>query len=139
MNKKPVRRSSKQREAVMCAVEELNDHPTADMIFLKVRQSNPSVSLSTVYRNLGVLVEEGDLIAVKGPGSEVHYDYNVSNHCHIQCRICGKVSDIDFKPVEYVSMLPEQASGFHVDGVSVTFTGKCSQCLKSKKGVINEY
>ncbi len=136
MKTQPVRRrGSRQREAVIHAAKQLKDHPTADMIFLEVRQSNPGVSLSTVYRNLNILVEEGDLIAIKGPGSEVHYDYNVSNHCHIQCRICSKVSDIDFKPVEYISLLPEQTSGFHVDGVSVTFTGICSQCINSKKGV----
>ena len=134
METKPMRRrTSKQRDAVFHAVKLLKDHPTADMIFHELRHQNTNISLSTVYRNLNILVDDGALIAIKGPGAEVHYDYNVSNHCHIQCRICSKVSDIDFKPVEYISLLPEQASGFHVDGVSVTFTGICSKCMNSKK------
>lgn len=128
METKLARRGSKQKRAVLGAVKWLANHPTAEKIFFRAREEVPNMSFSTVYRNLGVLVEEGELISISGSGSEIHYDHNVSNHCHIQCRVCGMVGDVDFAPIDFVQLLPKEASGFHVDGVSVTFTGMCDKC-----------
>lgn len=130
---KSIRRGSKQKSAVLKTVKKLACHPTADDVFSCMRQQNSIVSLSTVYRNLGILVEEGDLVTIMGPGTEVHYDHNLCNHCHIQCKICGMVADLDFEPLDFRSLSVKQRSGFQVDGVSVTFTGVCSECVKKQE------
>ena len=128
------RRGSRQKLAVLEAVTCYSDHPTADHIFLRVRKKLPGTSLSTVYRNLRILVEEGALIAVSGPGAEVHYDHETGNHCHVQCRVCGKVCDVTHEPLDFSALVPSSASGFTVEGVTVTFTGLCENCqLKQKK------
>ena len=123
------RRGSKQKTAVLSAAKQLANHPSAQEIFFKARLQILSISFSTVYRNLGILVDEGDLITITSNGSEVHYDHIVNNHCHIQCRNCGKVRDIDVPAVDFNGILPSDASGFTVDGVSVTFTGMCEECI----------
>ena len=130
-----LRRGSKQKTAVRNTAIHLSNHPTALQIFYKVKQEIPSISFSTVYRNLGILLEEGELISITSAGSEVHYDHNLSNHCHIQCRLCGKVRDVNVAVTDYETILPSDASGFTVDGVCVTFTGMCEDCNKkmSKK------
>jgi len=125
------RRGSKQKTAVFNAVIKLASHPTAQEIFFKAKEQITSISFSTVYRNLGILVDEGDLITITSSGSEAHYDHIVKNHCHIQCRSCGKVCDIDVPVVDFDEMLPSDASGFTVDGVCVTFTGMCEDCRKA--------
>ncbi|MCK5841610.1 MAG: transcriptional repressor [Candidatus Sabulitectum sp.] len=122
------RRGSKQKRAVLSAAVSLANHPTAQQIFFKAREEVMSISFSTVYRNLGILVDEGDLITIIGAGSEVHYDHITGNHCHIQCSICGKVRDLDVPVVDFNGILPSEASGFTVDGVCVTFTGMCRDC-----------
>lgn len=122
------RRGSRQKLAILEAVTSLGSHPTADRIFLQVRETLPGTSLSTVYRNLRILVDEGTLIAVSGPGAEVHYDHETGNHCHIQCRSCGKVSDVSHDPLDYSVIEPSSAPGFTVEGVCVTFTGICDEC-----------
>ena len=48
---------SRQREEILKTVQESYDHPTAEEIYLSVKTKDPDVSRSTVYRNLGVLVE----------------------------------------------------------------------------------
>jgi Fe2+ or Zn2+ uptake regulation protein len=128
-----LRRGSKQKKAVLSSVVSSADHPSADQIFLRVRKQMPGVSLSTVYRNLGILVQEGELIAVSGPGAEIHYDHLTENHCHVQCRMCGKVCDVLSARVDFASMLPVTACDFNIDGVSVTFTGICEECNKTEK------
>lgn len=127
------RRGSRQKMAVLNAVAAYSDHPTADMIFLRVRGEMSGTSLSTVYRNLGILVDEGKLVAVSGPGAEVHYDHKTANHCHVQCRMCGKVSDVMHSPPDFSVLYPEEASGFEIDGVTVTFTGHCKECAAKQK------
>ena len=122
------RRGSKQKLIVLNAVRTLCNHPTAEDVLFKAREEAKNISFSTVYRNLGILVDEGDLITISGTGSEVHYDHVLKNHCHIQCRICGKVRDVKYPAVDFKEISESDASGFTVDGVCVTFTGICRQC-----------
>ncbi len=130
------RRGSRQKMAVLKAVSDHGDHPSADKVFLRVRRDLPGTSLSTVYRNLRILVEEGSLTAVSGPGAEVHYDHRTDTHCHARCRTCGKVFDLDFD----TSCMPSRGhcspDGFIIEGVSVSFTGICGECRgpSEKKG-----
>ena len=102
METKTFRRGSKQKRAVLNSARLLANHPTAEEIFFKVREELPRISLSTVYRNLGVLVDEKELVAISDSGAEVHYDYNVSDHCHVQCRKCGEVGDINYSPTDLI-------------------------------------
>ena len=132
------RRGSRQKNAVAAAVCSLSSHPTADEVFSTVRREMPGISLSTVYRNLGILVEEGELLALAGPGGEVHYDHRTGEHCHVQCRFCGRVCDVNMEPVDFTSLHPTDLSGFEIDEVSVTFTGICDKCRYERKEKSNE-
>lgn len=133
LNTTAQRRGSRQKKAVLDAVLQTCSHPTAEEVFLLVRQLLPGTSLSTVYRNLGILVSEGKIIAVSGPGHQVHYDHKTHDHCHAQCLCCGKVCDLEHSPVDFRALVPADAAGFAVDGVSVTFTGLCSRCTEERK------
>ncbi|MCD6588497.1 MAG: transcriptional repressor [Candidatus Fermentibacteraceae bacterium] len=125
---KPVRRGSKQKSVVLRTVKNMCNHPTAQDVFFRAREEVSNISFSTVYRNLAILVEDGVLITVAGTGSEVHYDHVLENHNHVQCRICGKVRDIQVPPMDYKGIALSETSGFTVDGVCVTFTGTCREC-----------
>lgn len=125
---KPVRRGSRQKTVVLNSVRNLCSHPSAQEVFFRAREEIRNISFSTVYRNLGILVDEGELITVTGSGAEVHYDHVLSSHCHVQCRVCGKVRDVNFPAVDYQGIKPSDASGFTIDGVCVTFKGICREC-----------
>ena len=60
---------SKQRDAILRNLHSRYDHPNADMIFASIREEIPNISLGTVYRNLALLVEMGDVLKV-GPDRE---------------------------------------------------------------------
>ena len=58
-------RNTRQRKIVLEAVQEHHDHPSADQIYLEIRAKDPRISRGTVYRNLNVLSEEGQITHVR--------------------------------------------------------------------------
>ena len=65
---------SRQRESIKANLMNRTDHPTADALYLSIREEFPNISLGTVYRNLNLLVELGEIIKFSaGDGSYVAY------------------------------------------------------------------
>ena len=52
---------SKQRETIKEFLSTRKDHPTADVVYTNVRKSFPNISLGTVYRNLTLLADIGEI------------------------------------------------------------------------------
>ena len=68
-----LRRNTHQRELVLNAVKSLHNHPNANQVFEYVHERDPKVSMGTVYRNLNLLAESGEILSVQAPGGN-HYD-----------------------------------------------------------------
>lgn len=127
------RRNTRQRKLILKAVRELECHPTAEQVFDRVRRELPRTSLSTVYRNLGILADQGLVSTVAGTGKEVHYDHNGSDHCHIRCSVCGRICDVDVYPLDKDRLSPEALSGFLLQEVSVNLVGICPECSEKER------
>ena len=52
---------SRQREVIKDCLINREDHPTADMVYMEVRETFPNISLGTVYRNLQLLTDLGEI------------------------------------------------------------------------------
>ena len=52
---------SRQRQAIMDYLCSTKEHPTAETVYTNVRLNYPNVSLGTVYRNLNLLADEGEI------------------------------------------------------------------------------
>ena len=50
-----------QRRVIMEELRKLKCHPTADELYCIVKQRLPKISLATVYRNLGLLADAGEI------------------------------------------------------------------------------
>lgn len=121
------KRNTIQRSLVLDAVRSMHNHPTSAEVYECVREHHPSISRATVYRNLAVLSESGEIKRVKVPGGADHYDYREDAHFHGVCRECGAVCDIDFSAdADMLSQV--DAHGFKVEECSVVFTGLCPAC-----------
>ena len=88
---------SRQREAIKASLMNRCDHPTADALYASIREEFPNISLGTVYRNLNLLVETGEIRKLSCGSGADHYDGDVSPHYHFVCRECGHVYDMDIK------------------------------------------
>ena len=88
-------RHSKQRDQIYEIVKNTEEHPTADWIYERAREMMPAISLGTVYRNLGQLVDHGMIRSLEYKGA-VRYDGRLEHHHHFVCKTCGRIHDVFF-------------------------------------------
>ena len=90
-NKKRLRkgtamRNTHQRDAILAYLQSERAHRSATEVYDAVRREIPNISLGTVYRNLGQLVELGKIITVETQDKFVYYDGYAKPHTHFVCR-----------------------------------------------------
>jgi len=120
-------RNTKQRQLVLDAVRARCDHPSADQIYLDVRAIDKRISRGTVYRNLNILVQQGEVLQVKLPHTD-RFECPSDKHYHLLCQGCGTVWDV---PLPYHAELDEQAAkktGYDIERHRVVFEGLCPNC-----------
>ena len=121
---------SRQRESIRQNLLHRADHPTADMIFEDIRKIYPKVSLGTVYRNLSLLSDLGEISRMSSLGGADRYDGITEPHNHFVCRTCGNVLDIKDQVTETLSEEAGKHFEGRIEGCSVTFYGTCPDCMK---------
>ena len=75
------RRNTRQRKLVLDAVRQSYNHPTADEIYNAVREQDDKISRGTVYRNLNLLADAGEILSIKTPGGS-RFDRTIEPHAH---------------------------------------------------------
>ena len=125
-----IRKYSRQRECIQEFLAVRKDHPTADVVYMNVRQTFPNISLGTVYRNLQLLCEMGEIQKVDvGDGTD-HFDGNPLPHNHFICKQCGQVIDLEMDTFEEINELAGKNFPGHVMGHITYFYGLCPDCYK---------
>jgi len=103
-------------------------HPTAADIYVGLRPEMPSLSLATVYRNLDVLVADGQIDEVPSGVGAARYDGNVVPHHHFHCEGCGEIRDVELAiPRGLVRRLAGE-HGLVSNRVRMSFFGLCPVC-----------
>ena len=88
---------SRQREMIKSFLMGRKDHPTADVIYSNLKQQDPNLSLGTVYRNLTLLSDMGEILRLRVGDGVDHFDADTSEHYHFVCTECGGVIDLDME------------------------------------------
>lgn len=127
-SKIPAHRMTKQRRVILDILRSTDTHPTADWIYDKVRNVLPRISLGTVYRNLRVLKETGDILELNYGSTYSRFDGNPGLHYHFVCSSCGQVFDIPLPPLDGIEQQVENALGAKVDFHRLEFYGRCHSC-----------
>ena len=119
---------SRQRESIKEYLADRTDHPTADTIYLAIKEKYPNISLGTVYRNLSLLSEMGEIAKISCGGVAEHFDGNSAPHYHFVCNECNKISDIHIDNMDFINTLAEKSFDGKVIGHNAYFYGICSNC-----------
>lgn len=91
---------SRQRESIKDFLSTRKDHPTADTIYMNIRKQFPNISLGTIYRNLNLLSDIGEITRLTtGDGCD-HYDFNTAPHNHFVCTRCHSVLDLEMDSID---------------------------------------
>ncbi len=126
---------SRQRASIMEYMAHTKEHPTADMVYLHVRKEFPNISLGTVYRNLNLLAERGDIRKISVPDGGDRFDGRMEPHSHVVCSTCGEVFDLDLDSVDTdaINRIADEHFDGCVEGHTTLFFGTCPDCLKKQQ------
>lgn len=124
---------SKQREMIKSFLMTRKDHPTADIVYMNVRQQNPNISLGTVYRNLTLLADIGEITRLRVGDGVDHFDADTSPHYHFVCTECGSVIDLEMDSIESITEVAGANFDGRIAGHVTYFYGTCCHCTKSQE------
>ena len=125
-------RKSIHRDTILRIIMNTSSHPGADWVYDQVRKEMPNISMGTVYRNLKLLAQAGEIKEVDIPGSLSRFDGNNSEHYHFRCENCGCLFDLS-EPVDYkMEARIAKKYGFKVKRHYLEFIGLCLDCQKQK-------
>ena len=126
------RRHSRQRDLIIEFLKSRKDHPTADIVYHNVRMRHPAISLGTIYRNLTLLADAGEIIRLNIGDGVDHFDADTSPHYHFVCRKCGRVTDLEIDGMEEIfnEISARAAANFagRITGHMTYFYGTCPDC-----------
>lgn len=121
---------SRQREAIVLNLRQRTDHPTAEMIYTDIRMQFPKLSLGTVYRNLTLLSDRGDITRLSALDGADRFDARTDRHDHFVCHSCGAV--LDLPPSDYTALICNTQKTFPglIEDCRVLYRGICVSCRK---------
>jgi Fe2+ or Zn2+ uptake regulation protein len=117
---------SYQRVRIFEYMQMNRTHPTADQVFLDLKDAIPTLAKATVYNTLHALAEKGLIRELSTVQPSTRYDYAAEDHGHFTCRICNRIYDFPYDFDSRHSAL----SGFVVESQEIVQKGICQACLK---------
>jgi Fe2+ or Zn2+ uptake regulation protein len=119
-----------QRQAVFRALHRATDHPTAEVVYARVCEEVPSISLRTVYQVLNDLTAMGEVSSLDLGTGATRFDPTSDEHHHLVCTSCGEVRDLFLGGVA-VDVPEDQVDGFAVGAPEITWRGLCPACQQT--------
>ena len=119
---------SRQRERILALLRSTDLHPTAGWIYDQLKGEFKGLSLSTVYRNLSILLGQGLIARLEYGGTFGRFDGNVSPHYHFICEQCDAVLDLPLPVDISLKKIVDAATGCQTKVYRLEFYGICVQC-----------
>ena len=116
-----------QRMVIYKAIEDAENHPTADNVFEGIKDSNPSISLGTVYKTLDTFVNSGIIQKFMDNQGVMRFDPILETHSHLYCKKTNEIRD--YRNEELEALLKgffekNQIKDFEVDEISIVIRGQ---------------
>jgi Fe2+ or Zn2+ uptake regulation protein len=116
---------SYQRLKVLEYLVQNRIHPTADKIYTDLQKVIPTLSKTTIYNTLKILVEADLVKLIKTEESEARYDIDVKTHGHFKCESCGEVFDF---AINLEALQLADLKNCRINEKNVYFRGFCPGC-----------
>ena len=105
------------------------NHPTVEDIYSELVREVPTLSKTTVYNTLNLLIKANLARVVTIEENETRYDADVSSHGHFKCEECGSIYDFRI-PIDEIAV--GDLNSFKINEKNVYYKGVCSKCLDNK-------
>lgn len=127
------KRNTIQKRIVLDTLKEMGSHPTAEMVYDRIKEQYPTMSRATVFRNLKSLAEDGEILHVPMFDSADRYDKMNTDHYHFKCTKCNRVYDVNMPYLNDITNNITDMDDFRFKSHSIIFSGLCPECLKEEK------
>jgi Fur family ferric uptake transcriptional regulator len=122
-------RSTRQRAAVRAVFADLEGFLSAQDVHARLRSSGDGVGLSTVYRAVQSLADDGELDALRTDSGETLYRRcSPQHHHHLVCRGCGLTVEVAGPAVEQWADRVADQHGFADVSHTLEIFGTCADC-----------
>ena len=121
---------TKQRQIIYQILNKKRWHLSAEQIYFIAKETIPSISIGTVYRNLGLMVKDKEIKQIYVPGKGDLFDGFIEEHDHAFCVECGEVSDIEALGIK--EKIADHINGKYI-GYSMNIYHICPNCLNKIK------
>ena len=124
------KRNTTQRSLVLETVKGLRCHATADEVYDAIVKKHPHISRGTVYRNVNLLSDIGEIRKVEMTSGADRFDHMCHEHYHTRCIKCGRVFDVEMEFIADLDKNIKDTHGFKITSHDVIFKGTCLECNK---------
>lgn len=135
LRRKGLKRTT-QRELILEAFLKSEKHVTSEDLYRQVREIDPSVGFTTVYRALKLFTECGVAREAQFGDGFTRYEHNLSqgHHDHLICVECGGLTEFYSEQLEAIQDEVVRRHGFQMTDHSLRIWGVCKACRKQRKG-----
>ena len=118
-----------QRLALVKILAESKAHPSVEDIYKEIKNQYPTMSLSTIYRNILTIKSLGEVQEIGFPDGKCRYDgKNPNPHPHVICICCNKIIDPEVDTLMDLTKEVEEKTGFDIKNYRLDFFGICKDC-----------
>ena len=123
------RRNTWQKTAVLEQLSNTDGFVSAQELHQKISQSGKKLGLTTVYRALTEMIEQGMADSLSISDGEMRYRIcTPEHHNHLICRLCGKTVEFDMPGFEELALEVAKANGFTELSHEIELFGVCKDC-----------
>ena len=120
---------TRQRDAVRTIFSRLDGFHSIQDVHARLREAGDSVGLTTVYRAVQSLAEDGELDSIRTDSGEALYRRcSTEHHHHLVCRTCGRTVEVAGPAVERWARRVAEEHGFVDPSHTVEIFGTCMDC-----------
>lgn len=122
-------RVTPQRIEIFKELAQAIDHPTAEVLYQRLVERMPTLSLDTVYRTLGTFSSAGLVNRIDTAESQAHFEVAHVQHHHLICRKCREIIDFQWQFIDQAALPEEVHAWGHVERKNIVVYGTCRKCL----------
>lgn len=124
---------TKQREVMLKALYNNDEHFTPECLYLYVKEAHPelNIGIATVYRTLNLLEESNLATSISFGSQGKKFELaNKPHHDHMICRKCGAILEFEDSAIEKRQLAVAKEHGFKITGHMMQLYGICADCNK---------
>jgi Fur family ferric uptake transcriptional regulator len=123
------KRNTWQKTAVLDELSNTEEFVSAQELHQKISQSGKKLGLTTVYRALTEMVEQGLADSLSLSDGEMRYRIcTPDHHHHLICRVCGKTVEFDLPGFEELAQSVAKQNSFTELSHEIELFGICKDC-----------